>query len=145
MVTMKKSTIIGSLILTVLMFSACTQQSATSKIVEGFIAGSEKSANLQEYSEEILTNELENERRVLLFFHANWCPTCRVLENDLTENISDLPKDLTILKIDFDSQKELKEKHKIIIQHSLIQLDQNGKEITRWIGGGIPLLLQELK
>lgn len=74
-----------------------------------------------------------NSGKVVLFFHAGWCPTCKVLENDILKG--QIPEDLTILKIDYDTASELKKKYGITIQHTLVQVDSNGNEITKWVGG----------
>jgi thiol-disulfide isomerase/thioredoxin len=72
---------------------------------------------------------------VVLFFHAGWCPTCKALERDIKNNMSDIPEDLTILKLNYDKESELKKKYAVVIQHTLIQVDSSGNEITKWTGG----------
>lgn len=144
---MKKFTIISGLLLIILGFSACMQtntETTTTVTDSSFLAGTEDSANFQNYSEDILTKSLKNNRRVVLFFHADWCPTCRTLASDIITNSSDLPDDLTILKLDYDTETALKEEYGVLIQHSLIQLDKNSEEVTRWLGGGVPLILEKL-
>jgi thioredoxin 1 len=56
-----------------------------------------------------------------LFFHADWCPTCVAAEKDILSK--DIPSDLTILKVNFDSEIELKKKYEIIAQTTFIQID----------------------
>ncbi|MFT5180001.1 MAG: thiol:disulfide interchange protein [Candidatus Paceibacteria bacterium] len=75
------------------------------------------------------------EGRVLLFFYANWCPTCRIHEKDILKNIGILPKDLTILKLNYDTETELKQKYSVRFQHSFVQVDNEGNEVAKWIGG----------
>lgn len=70
----------------------------------------------------------------ILFFHANWCPSCRGLENDLNANLSAIPAGVNILKLDYDSETELKKEYKVIRQHTLVVVDGNGIEIKKLTG-----------
>lgn len=129
---------LATIILTTVFLTACGQPVADVEIT------GENTAKLLDYSEENLAAAIENNETPVLYFYADWCPTCRVFNNQLLEEIERVPEEVTILKIDFDTGKELKKEHKITIQHTLIQLDNNQNEVTRWIGGGIDLMLQEL-
>jgi len=93
------------------------------------------------YSQEQLKQSL-TKGNVLLFFAAtSWCQTCIGLDKELIERYTEIPEDLTILKVDYDRDAELKKKYFVTVQHTLVLLDASGKEITRWVGGGIDLLL----
>jgi len=72
---------------------------------------------------------------LVLFFHASWCPTCKALEKDVKNNLSNIPEDLTILKLNYDKESDLRKKYAVVIQHTLVQVDSNGNEITKWTGG----------
>ena len=71
---------------------------------------------------------------VILFFHASWCPSCRVLEKDIEENLSNIPNDLKLLKVDYDNSSELKKKYGVTTQHTLVQVDKDGNMISKWSG-----------
>lgn len=71
---------------------------------------------------------------VVLFFHANWCPSCRGLENDLNANLERFPANTHILKLDYDSETDLKKKYGVIRQHTLVVVDTNGVEIKKLTG-----------
>ncbi|MDP2788441.1 MAG: thioredoxin family protein [bacterium] len=71
---------------------------------------------------------------VVLFFHASWCPSCRALDKNLNENLSNIPTDLKILKVDYDNSKELKQKYGVTTQHTLVQVDKDGNMISKWSG-----------
>lgn len=70
----------------------------------------------------------------VLYFHANWCPVCRVLDPDITANISSLPDGLTILKADYDTETALKSKYGVTYQHTFVQVDSNGNKRKLWSG-----------
>jgi len=71
---------------------------------------------------------------VVLFFHASWCPSCRGLNSDIEKNISSIPEGLSILKVDYDKETELKKKYGITYQHTLVQVDKDGNLIKKWSG-----------
>ena len=72
---------------------------------------------------------------VVLFFHANWCPTCVTNEKDIKANLKDIPKDLTLLRVNYDDATELKELYGVTAQHTFVQVDNSGKLIKKWRGG----------
>ena len=84
------------------------------------------------YSPANFTNA-ESDRRVL-FFKADWCPTCRVLDQDIEENIEDIPDDVVILEADFDEEKELKERYRVATQHTIVLVGSSGEEIAKRSG-----------
>jgi pentapeptide MXKDX repeat protein len=73
---------------------------------------------------------------VVLFFHASWCPSCRGLNSDIESNSSAIPEGLSILKLDYDRETELKKKYGVTTQHTLVQVDKDGNLIKKWSGGG---------
>jgi thioredoxin 1 len=73
--------------------------------------------------------------QVVLFFHANWCPTCIAVNKDIETNLKNIPTDLTILKTGYDDEKELKELYGVTAQHTFVQVDNTGKLIKKWRWG----------
>lgn len=73
--------------------------------------------------------------QVVLFFHANWCPTCVAINKDIIANLANIPKELTILKVNYDDEKELRELYGVTAQHTFVQVDNSGKLIKKWRGG----------
>lgn len=71
---------------------------------------------------------------VVLFFRASWCPTCRALDSDIKSNMKNIPEDLTILDVDYDNSKDLKQKYGVTYQHTLVQVDKDGNLIKKWSG-----------
>ena len=69
---------------------------------------------------------------VVLFFHASWCPTCRAAEASINE--TGVPDGLTILKLDYDRELELRQKYGVTVQHTFVQVDENGDLIKKWTG-----------
>lgn len=101
--------------------------------------------NYFDYSEQNLASAQKNGKPVLFFAATIWCQTCQALEKEIKEKGDSLPSDVTILKVDYDNDKEMKRKWGVIMQHTLIQLDSNGNEVNRWIGGNLDALIVNLK
>jgi thiol-disulfide isomerase/thioredoxin len=74
-------------------------------------------------------------RPVLVWFHVDWCPTCRAQDKILKDLLS-LPqlRSLTLLRVDFDTQKEEALAFRAIRQGTFI-LFKGGKEVGRSLGG----------
>lgn len=71
---------------------------------------------------------------VVLFFHAAWCPSCRGLGGDIEKNLSAIPEGVAILKVNYDTETELKKKYGVTYQHTLVQVDKDGNLIKKWSG-----------
>jgi len=67
----------------------------------------------------------------LLFFHAPWCPQCRELDADIKSTT--LPQDITILKVDFDSNQDLRSKYGVTIQTTVVKVDDSGKLVKKFV------------
>lgn len=69
---------------------------------------------------------------VILFFNANWCPTCVAANKNFSGSTP--PDGLTVLKVDYDDSTELKRKYGVTYQHTFVQVDKTGKLIKKWNG-----------
>ncbi|MCA9353280.1 thioredoxin family protein [Candidatus Nomurabacteria bacterium] len=78
---------------------------------------------------------LAEDGKVVLFFHAPWCPTCSLLNKDIEANLSSIPEGVHILKVDYDTSSELKQKYGVTYQHTLVLVDKDGNMIEKWSGG----------
>lgn len=96
------------------------------------------------YSPEELA-QAQQKGRAVIYFWAAWCPTCRALNQELLQRSKELPDNVTILKTNYDTETALKKKYQIVTQHTLVQVDKDGNEVTKWIGGNVDVIKQELK
>lgn len=86
----------------------------------------------ESYSPEKLA--LADTGKVVLFFRASWCPTCRTLDADIKGNLDDIPGGVHILDVNYDDSTSLKQKYGVTYQHTLVQVDSSGNQITKWTG-----------
>ena len=89
--------------------------------------------------------------KLVLFFYASWCPTCRPVDTELRQDTSKLPDGVKVVRVNYkdpdteESEKELAKKYGITYQHTFVQIDSVGKEIKKWNGGGIDQILRNMK
>ncbi len=89
-------------------------------------------------------------RRVLFFF-ASWCPTCKPADASFAKNESQIPDDVTIIRVNYNDpetdqeEKDLALKYGVTYQHTFVQIDSEGNEVTKWNGGQIKELLAKIK
>ena len=69
---------------------------------------------------------------VVLFFSASWCPTCQAADGNLSE--SDFPNDLTVVTVDYDENTDLRQQYGVTVQHTFVQVDEQGNELAKWTG-----------
>lgn len=82
-------------------------------------------ASYTAYTPGILTN---GEPKVL-FFHAAWCPNCRQADEQLARIYSEANAMLSVYRIDYDTEAELKQRYGITYQHTFVVVDGEGNAI----------------
>lgn len=88
-----------------------------------------------EYSDDAIA---QAEGRVLLFFHAPWCPQCRSVESDiLAEGV---PAGVTIIKVDYDSRQDLRQRYGVTLQTTFVEVDADGTELQKHVAYDDPHL-----
>jgi thioredoxin 1 len=137
--------IIGIFVTVGLILGIFTQRSRyfTSNLDQKLVTESVEHGVYVNYSEIALAEASQN-GKALLFFKADWCSTCSVLDKELINETGELPEGLTVLKASYDKEKELKKKYQVTIQHTLVQVNKEGEEIKKWVGGGIETINQQL-
>ena len=80
---------------------------------------------------------------VVLFFYASWCPTCQSAVSEIDRNLDKL-KNITLFIVNYDKEKDLKNKYKITYQHTFVQIDPEGKQLVIWNGGGIDKIIDNV-
>jgi thiol-disulfide isomerase/thioredoxin len=75
---------------------------------------------------------------ILLFFHATWCPQCRSLDSDIVA--SGVPDDVTIIKVDYDSHQDLRQKYGVTMQTTFVKVDSAGDPLSSFVAYSDPRL-----
>ena len=79
----------------------------------------------------------------VLFFHADWCPLCRVDMRQIDSRLHELGN-ITVVVVDYDRFAELKKRYGITYQHTYVQIDGDGEKIALWNGGGVDGILDNI-
>ena len=78
----------------------------------------------------------------VLFFYADWCPTCKTAMRDIDSRIPDLGN-ITVVVVDYDKENQLKRKYGITYQHTYVQIDPMGEKVALWSGGAVDDILKK--
>jgi len=142
-----------ALIVGTALFSGCNWQPATMQAQPEQVNQAEQAEQSElvsvgsfvDYSPTAIAEASKDNGKAVLFFHAKWCPTCLAAEKEILAGQDQIPSNITIIKTDFDSMKDLKKKYSIVNQHTFVQVDADGTEVTRWVGGGLKTILQKVE
>lgn len=88
-----------------------------------------------DYSDSVVANTKGTK---ILFFHAPWCPQCRALERSIKEG--QIPAGVTIIKVDYDSNQQLRQQYGVAIQTTLVKVDDQGNLIKKFVAYDNPSL-----
>lgn len=82
------------------------------------------------YSEDKLA--AYGEDKIILFFHAAWCPICVSLEKEILASSDAIPSGVHALVVDYDNAQSLRQKYGVTIQHTFVQVDSTGSAIQKF-------------
>jgi thioredoxin 1 len=96
------------------------------------------------YTAPVLKNALASGKPVLLEVAASWCPTCTV-QGAIIGDLLKQPafKDMIVIKINFDKEKQLLRSLRARTQSTLIAI-KDGKETGRLVGETDPAAIEAL-
>ena len=99
------------------------------------LAGS--SASYSEFTQEAFDEALQSDKIVFLEFYANWCPICRVEQEDILEGFNKLERDDVIgFRANFkddettDDERVLAQELEVTYQHTKV-IFVSGEEVLR--------------
>ncbi len=87
----------------------------------------EKQGNYNSYKSDLIGKT----KNTVLFFSASWCASCRAADEWIKSWV--IPEDLTILKVDYDRENELKKKYWVAAQHMFVHVDKDWNTIRKWL------------
>lgn len=91
-------------------------------------------SGIQPYTQARFDALQQQGKPVLVWIHADWCPTCRA-QGKVLDVLLPMPalQGLAVLKVDFDSQKPVVRAFRAVQQSTFI-LFKGGKEVGRSLG-----------
>jgi thiol-disulfide isomerase/thioredoxin len=100
---------------------------------------------IKPYTSDALAAAEKAGQPVALHFHADWCPTCRAQDKALQSLKAEKGLDITVLTVNYDTEKDMKRRFKVNAQSTFIVL-KGQKESARLVGDTSPLnILTALK
>ena len=76
------------------------------------------------YNASSVSDALAAGKKVVLFFHASWCPSCKAADANLLKETA--PTDTVVFKTDYDSNTDLRKKYGVTSQHTFVSLNADG-------------------
>jgi len=87
--------------------------------------GIQTSVEYSDYQEGVIGNGKQS----LLFFHAPWCPYCRINDARLLKLYEERAATVSTYKIDYDSHLDLRSRYGIVEQDTFVLIDGQGNAI----------------
>jgi thiol-disulfide isomerase/thioredoxin len=67
----------------------------------------------------------------VLFFKAAWCPLCIRADGTLSQWFEAGSVPITVYKVDYDTEADLKAKYGVTYQHTFVKVDGQGKMVAK--------------
>lgn len=115
------------------------------KMESNTLSTPQASGSYKDYSAQTVALEQKAGHKVILFFHAPWCPYCQAADKDFKAHLDKIPTNVTVLKTDYDSNVELKKKYGVSYQHTFVQIDDKGDRLAFWVSGDTDDLVKNIK
>ena len=120
------------------------QQPATSLTFRSLVAGvlmtcamASHALDIQPYDPARLQALQQQGKPVALDFHADWCSTCKAQDKVLNQLKAEPGLDITVLRVDYDKEKDLRKAYKIRYQSTIVVF-RGDKETGRILGDTDP-------
>lgn len=93
-----------------------------------------QAAEIKPFTQDTFNNLSKAGKPIVMHIHATWCGTCKE-QQSVIEKIIKQPtyQEVTVLKVDFDNQKNVVKQYKATMQSTLIAY-KAGKETSRTVG-----------
>ena len=108
-------------------------------------AASSYALDVKPYSAAALAEAQKADKPVALHFRADWCPTCRAQDKLLDALKAEPGLELTVLAVNYDTEKDLKKQFAIRSQSTLVVLHgqkETGRSINDTTAAGLRTALK---
>ena len=103
-------------------------------------------AQYTDYTTAAFNQAVQDNKNIVLFFHANWCPTCRALDQEITSGLSRVPANTEVFKVDYDNSGGLTQDYGVTAQHTLVFLKGSATTPGSTVrGGGLEELIFQVE
>jgi hypothetical protein len=75
----------------------------------------------------------KNGGKIILFFSDKSCSICSEINTNISSNIGTAPKNVAILKVEYDNYQDLRKRYGVLHHHTFVQVDETGSLITMWV------------
>ncbi len=72
---------------------------------------------------------LRGTQKFVVFFYADWCGTCRKWDKNMRKTEGSLPADAMVLKIDYDTEKDLTKELQVTSQSTAVFFNEKGEVV----------------
>lgn len=86
------------------------------------------------FTSEKAAQMLAKNQTVVYFFAATWCPDCQATYKDIKANFGQIPKNVTVVFVNYDKASELKKKYGITQQHTFVVIGPSGERKRLFAG-----------
>lgn len=76
----------------------------------------------------------------ILYFHADWCPTCQATMTSFQARWDEVQPGITLVIVDYDKEVDLRTQFGVSYQNTYVQVGADGERLQIWNGGGIRAL-----
>ncbi len=98
----------------------------------------------EDYSADKVALADQKDNKVVLFFHADWCPICRAIDAEINASKTALPAGVHLLKVDFDTATALRQKYGVTSQYTFVQVDGKGNVLKKWSASSLAQVLSPI-
>jgi thiol-disulfide isomerase/thioredoxin len=109
------------------------------------VASMAQALDVKPYTPAALAEAQKADKAVALHFRADWCPTCRAQDKVLESFKTEPGLDVTVLAVNYDTEKELKKQFNIRTQSTLVVLHgqkETGRSISDTTAAGLRTALK---
>jgi thiol-disulfide isomerase/thioredoxin len=114
-----------------------TKLTATYEMLEGEV-------QYLDFNQE-LYEELLGQRAITLYFHADWCPTCVVIEEYLLDHLYSFPAGGIFLAVDYDTETELIDEYGVSTQYTFVILDEDAEIVESYVTNNVAYVRQAME
>jgi thiol-disulfide isomerase/thioredoxin len=105
------------------------------------VSADSSAMEIKPFTAALLAQAQASNQPVVLHFHADWCPTCRAQEKVLQSLKSESGLDMTVLVVNYDTEKELKKRFNVRAQSTFVVL-RGQQEWARLVGDTDPAAIR---